>query len=140
MNWDHFYLDLCVRIAQRSKCLSRKCGACVVSNEVLVSMGYNGPPRRVPHCDSCLRAGIPSGTHHELCRGMHAEVNAILFGLQRGGLAGFTLYSLTSPCAQCAKIILQVGIVKVVYLELYPDKLGEALLREGGVELQMGVA
>ena len=80
--------------------------------------------------------GVPSGQKQELCRGLHAEQNAIiqaaLFGVS---IKDSQIYSLTQPCIVCSKMIINAGIRRVVFQEGYPDPLGERMLEEAGVEM-----
>lgn len=122
-------------VAGRSTCLRRQIGAVVVNGDVIVSTGYNGNPRHMPHCAEigCIRdeLKIPSGERMEICTGVHAEMNALLFAGKesRGGV----LYTTLVPCNTCAKMIINAGIRRVVYAEGYPDKMGLVLLEEAGI-------
>ena len=79
---------------------------------------------------------IPSGQRHELCRALHAEQNAFLQAARHGiSLEGATLYITTQPCSICAKMIINVGIKKIVIEGEYPDEMALDFLREAGVEL-----
>lgn len=124
--------------ASRSTCLRRQVGAVIVQEKRIVATGYNGAPSGMEHCLvlGCLRdrLGVPSGTRAEVCRGLHAEQNALMFS--RGAdLRGATLYCTNQPCVVCAKLIIQAGIRTVVYKESYPDPLALEFFREAGVEL-----
>ncbi|MBM4045819.1 MAG: cytidine deaminase, partial [Planctomycetes bacterium] len=81
-SWDEYFLRITHEVAQRSTCLRRKVGAILVSDKYILATGYNGVPRGLAHCAErgCLRAkhNVPSGERHELCRGLHAEMNAFL--------------------------------------------------------------
>ncbi len=107
----------------------------VVNGDVIVSTGYNGNPRAMPHCEEigCIRdeLKIPSGERMEICTGVHSEMNALLFAGKdsRGGV----LYTTIVPCNTCAKMIVNAGIRRVVYAEGYPDKMGLVLLEEAGI-------
>ncbi len=86
--WDVYFMMIAGVAATRSTCLRRRVGAVVVRERQIVSTGYNGAPRRLPHCDEagCLRTllSIPSGERHEMCRGSHAEMNAIALAAAAG--------------------------------------------------------
>jgi dCMP deaminase len=83
------------------------------------------------------KLNIPSGQNHELCRGIHAEQNAIIQAAMYGvSINEATIYVTCSPCVQCAKMIINAGIKNVVYCGDYPDKLSEELLNEAGINLQ----
>lgn len=126
-----------------STCLRRQVGAVIVSpDHRLISTGYNGAPSGLVHCDalgSCLREkmGIKSGTHHELCRGVHAEQNAIIQAAKQGScVSGCTIYVTHTPCSICAKMIINAGIRKVIALNSYPDPEALAYLMDAGVVYQ----
>ena len=126
------------QVATRSTCLRRQVGAVIVLNKRIIATGYNGGPAGLAHCldIGCLREqlGIPSGQQHELCRGIHAEQNAIVQAARYGlPIDGSVLYCTTQPCAQCAKMLINAGIVEVVYEQAYPDELATSILRESGM-------
>ncbi|RJQ54560.1 MAG: cytidine deaminase [Actinobacteria bacterium] len=128
-------------VSQRSTCLRRQTGAIVVRDRRILATGYNGAPRGLAHCDEagCLRQErkLSSGSHHELCRGLHAEQNAVLqaalYGVQ---IEESTLYSTHQPCVLCAKMLINAGIRRVVYRDSYPDELAQAMLAEAGILLE----
>ena len=102
-------------VSSRSTCIRRKIGAIIVKDKQVLSTGYNGSPRGLPHCSDvgCLRdeLGIASGTRHEICRAVHAEQNAICQAARYGiALQGTTLYCTMEPCRVCAMLIISVGI------------------------------
>jgi dCMP deaminase len=115
-------------------------GSLLVKDKYIVSTGYNGAPSGSPHCEDigCLRQqlNIPSGERHELCRAVHAEQNAItqaaFFGASTNGS---TMYVTCQPCVICAKMMINAGIKKVVYIEGYDDTLSLDMLEEAGVEV-----
>jgi len=126
-------------VASRSTCLRRQVGAVIVKDLRLLTTGYNGAPRGLKHCDEvgCLREQyhIPSGERHELCRGTHAEQNAIVQAALHGiAIDGATLYCTHHPCSACTKMIINAGIKRIVYAEGYPDALSAQLLAEAGIE------
>jgi dCMP deaminase len=117
-------------------------GAIIVKDKRILSTGYNGAPRGLPHCDEigCLREklGIPSGQRQEICRGLHAEQNAIVQAALHGvPIQGGQIFCTHQPCVTCAKMIINAGIVRVVCAEEYPDELGRSLLAEAGIELEL---
>ncbi len=126
-------------VATRSTCLRRHTGAIIVRDRRILTTGYNGAPSGIRHCEEvgCLREAlnIPSGERHELCRGLHAEQNAILQAALYGvSLEGAEIYTTHEPCVLCTKMIINVGIKKIYYLEPYPDELAKDLLKEAGIE------
>jgi dCMP deaminase len=115
-------------------------GAILVKNKRILATGYNGAPSGVAHCldIGCLRdqMGIPSGERHELCRGLHAEQNAILQAAHHGvSIAGSDLYCTNLPCIICSKMIINAGIKRVYYLDGYADLLSQEMLASANVEL-----
>jgi len=129
-------------VARRSTCLRRHVGAILVVERRLLATGYNGAPSGVPHCCEvgCLRdeMNVPSGQRHELCRGLHAEQNAIIQAAKHGvRIDGATLYTTHHPCSICAKMAINAGVVRIVCREDYPDDLGKKMLALGGVELEV---
>jgi dCMP deaminase len=139
-DWDTYWMNIVEQIGKRSTCLRRNIGAVVVKDNYIVSTGFNGAPKSLPHCSEigCLRdeLKIPSGTRHEICRGVHAEQNAIIRG-DPLRMEGATMYVNAKPCKICAKMIINSGIKKVVYIEFYPDNEGVKLLREAGIETKI---
>lgn len=129
------------KLAQtRSVCLRRKVGAVIVKDRMVISTGYNGVPRGVPHCDvvGCLRdkLKVPSGQRHELCRGLHAEQNAIIQAAYHGvQTRGAQMYCTFRPCIICVKMIINAGIDKVYFLADYDDPMSEQMAADGGLEL-----
>ncbi len=140
LSWDDYFMEITRLVAKRSTCLRRQVGAVIVRDKRILATGYNGAPRGLPHCSEtgCLREkmGVPSGQKQELCRGLHAEQNAIiqaaLFGVS---IADSQIYSVTHPCVVCAKMIINAGIKRVVFEDSYPDPLAQQMLQEAGVEM-----
>ncbi|HJJ00345.1 MAG: cytidine deaminase [Coriobacteriia bacterium] len=137
-SWDEYFMDITKRVATRSTCLRRAVGAILVHDKRIIASGYNGGPTGLAHCldIGCLREklGIPSGQQHELCRGIHAEQNAIIQAARYGvSIEGATLYCTTQPCTQCTKMLINAGITEIVYAEGYPDDLARELLDESGI-------
>ena len=112
----------------------------MVRDKRLLATGYNGVPKHLAHCldIGCLREklNIPSGERHELCRGLHAEQNAIIQAATSGtSIEGSTLYVTHYPCSLCIKMILNASVERVVYVEGYPDDLAKQLAEEGKLEI-----
>ena len=107
----------------RSTCVRRRVGAVIVSGNRILATGYNGSPAHTKHCTDigCLRQslGIPSGERHEICRGSHAEMNAIAQAASSGTpINGCTIYCTHEPCSMCSKLLINAGCRRVVYM--YP--------------------
>ena len=139
---DEYFMGIARLVSTRSTCLRRQVGAVIVRDRRILTTGYNGPPKGIAHCDvvGCLREqmGIPSGQRLDICRALHAEQNAIIQAALHGvSTEGAMIYVTHQPCFTCAKMIINAGIVRVVYGEGYPDELARQVLEEAGVELEM---
>lgn len=138
--WDQYFMEITHLVARRSTCLRRQVGAVLVKDKNILATGYNGAPSGVAHCldVGCLRERlqVPSGERHELCRGLHAEQNAIIQAAKHGtSIEGAILYSTTMPCIICSKMIINAGISRIVYEEGYADQLAGSMIAESGVEV-----
>jgi len=141
-SWDSYFLEIACVIAERSTCLRRKVGAVLVKDKRLLTTGYNGAPTGIRHCleTGCLRQmqNIPSGERHELCRGLHAEQNAIIQGALHGvSIKGADLYCTHHPCSMCAKMLVNAGVKRVVLKESYPDPLAVEIFQEACVQVKV---
>jgi dCMP deaminase len=139
-SWDEYFMRIAHEVARRTTCLRRSVGAVVVLDKRILSTGYNGAPSGLLHCSEtgCLRdqLNVPSGERTELCRGLHAEMNAMLQGARHGvRMEGATLYSTLVPCSLCSKMLINTGIVRVVAATEYPDTFAREMLDAAGVEL-----
>jgi len=140
-NWEIYFLKIAQLAATRSTCLRRQVGAVLVKEKKILATGYNGAPSGVAHCSAvgCLREqeNVPSGQRHELCRGLHAEQNAIIQAAYHGvSIQGAGLYCTNFPCVICSKMLINAGICSICYLEGYPDSLSERMLKEAGMLLR----
>ena len=140
-SWEEYFMDITHLVAKRSTCLRRHVGSLLVKDKKILATGYNGAPSRLEHCldIGCLRQkrGIPSGERHELCRGLHAEQNAIIQAAYHGvEIRGATLYCTNHPCIICSKMIINAGIQKIVYEEGYADALAKEMLKEAGIDVE----
>ncbi|HAI21913.1 MAG TPA: cytidine deaminase [Clostridiales bacterium UBA8153] len=136
-SWDEYFMEIVAVVARRSTCLRRQIGAVLVKEKRILATGYNGAPSGLPHCvdTGCAREHVPSGERQELCRALHSEQNALVQAARYGTpVLGATLYVTTAPCHVCAKLLVNAGIVRVVYGAAYPDHLAGAVLRDSGVE------
>jgi dCMP deaminase len=134
-------MEIAKVVAQRSTCLRRQVGAIIVKERRVLTTGYNGAPANLAHCldVGCERErrGVPSGERHELCRGLHAEQNAIIQAAVHGvSIQGGTLYTTDHPCSLCAKMLINAGIRRVVYSGPYPDELAVKILAEAGISVE----
>lgn len=140
-SWDHYFMEIAKLVSTRSTCLKRQVGAVIVKESRILSTGYNGAPKGITHCPEvgCMRQerGVPSGERHELCRGLHAEQNAIIQAAFTGvEIRGGTIYSTFKPCVICAKMIINAGIKRLVYCGDYPDDLSANILIESKMEVE----
>lgn len=140
-SWDQYFMDITRLVATRSTCLRRQVGALLVKDRNILATGYNGVPSGITHCETagCLRErlGVPSGERHELCRGLHAEQNAIIQAARHGtNIDGSTLYCTTMPCIICTKMLINAGITTVVYAEGYADALAREMIAEAGISIR----
>ena len=139
-SWEDYFMDIAILVAKRSTCLRRSVGAIIVKDKRVLSTGYNGAPSGVRHCKEtgCLREklNIESGKMHELCRGIHAEQNAIIQAAYHGvSLKGASLFCTNLPCSICAKMIINAGIKRIYYHSGYADELSQDMLKEAEIEL-----
>lgn len=137
-SWETYFMDIAALVAKRSTCRRRVVGAVLVKEKRILSTGYNGAPTGLKHCIDigCLREklNIASGERHELCRGIHAEQNAIIQAAFHGvSVKDATLFSTNLPCSICTKIIINSGIKKIYYLSGYADSMAREMLKEAGI-------
>jgi len=140
-SWDEYFIRITRQVSERSTCLRRKVGAIIVRDKRILATGYNGAPSGIRHCYEvgCLREakGVASGERHELCRGLHAEQNAIIQAALYGvAVSGASIYCTHQPCILCAKMLINAGIKEIYYEEGYPDPLSQELLGEAGVRVR----
>ena len=133
-------MDIAMLVAKRATCLRRAVGAVIVKDKRILSTGYNGAPSGIKHCidAGCLREelDVASGERHELCRGIHAEQNAIIQAAFHGvSIKEAALFCTNLPCSICTKMIINAGIQKIYYLSGYADSISEAMLKEAGLEV-----
>ena len=143
ISWDEYFMRFAELAATRTTCLRSSVGAVIVKNKHILATGYNGAPKKVPHCKDlggCLREklNVPSGERHELCRALHAEQNAIIQCAMSGqNIEGATIYITHQPCIICSKMIINAGIKRIVVREGYPDNLAKQILSEAGLSIIM---
>jgi dCMP deaminase len=139
-DWQTYFMDIAALVATRSTCIRRHVGAIIVKDNRILSTGYNGTPTGIRHCleRGCLRdeLEIPSGQRHELCRGLHAEQNAIIQAAYHGvTIEGGEIYCTNQPCIICAKMIINAGLKKIIIRNSYPDELATEMLAEAGLKV-----
>jgi len=138
--WDHYFMQIATVVASRSTCMRRRVGALLVLNKRILATGYNGAPVGLAHCGEigCLRQEmqVPSGERHELCRGLHAEQNAIIQAAVHGAaIRDSILYCTHYPCAVCAKMLVNAGVSSLVLADNYPDNLAKRIFAEAGIDV-----
>ncbi|HEX3017669.1 MAG TPA: deaminase [Caproicibacter sp.] len=126
----NYYLDIAETVLERGTCLRRNFGAIIVNHDEIISSGYTGAPRGRKNCIDagfCVREtlGVPRGERYELCRSVHAEMNAII-SAARNDMIGATLYlagreaktgdyvANPAPCSMCKRLIINAGIKQVI--------------------------
>jgi len=129
-SWDDYFINIALDVSTRSTCLRAQVGAIIVKDKRILTTGYNGAPKGLPHC---LDEGCEIVNGH-CVRTLHAEQNAILQAALYGvSLEGGTIYITHQPCHTCAKMIINAGVARVVYAGHYPDELAMKYLRLAGV-------
>ncbi|MDJ0913657.1 MAG: cytidine/deoxycytidylate deaminase family protein [Desulfobacterales bacterium] len=139
-SWKNYFMDIASLVAKRSTCTRRSVGAIIVKDKRILATGYNGAPSGIRHCEEtgCMRhkLKIKSGERHELCRGIHAEQNAIIQAAYHGvNIKDADLFCTNLPCSICSKMIINAGIKNIYFLDGYADKMSEDMLAEAGVQL-----
>ena len=128
---DNYYLNIALEVSQRGTCIRRNYGDVIVNDDEIISTGYTGAPRGTNNCVDiryCARSnmGVPSGERYELCRSVHAEMNAVIHASRRDAIGGIMylmgvdaedgkpLQSGAEPCRLCKRVIINAGITKVI--------------------------
>jgi len=131
-SWDEYFMRIAKEVATRATCPRRSVGAVIVLDRRILTTGYNGAPHGLAHCTE-VGCKIVDG-HCQ--RALHAEQNAILQAALNGvSTRGATVYVTCQPCNACAKMIINAGIVRVVFEGDYPDPFAMELFEESGIEL-----
>ena len=139
--YDEYFMEMAQVVSKRSTCVRRSVGAILVKDKHILSTGYNGAPKGLKHCDEvgCLREdlNVPSGRRHELCRGLHAEQNAIIqaavFGIP---IKDSVLYCTNTPCVVCVKMLINAGVREIIFSGDYPDELAKKMLSESNIKIR----
>ncbi len=132
-SWDEYFMGIAFQVAKRSTCDRARVGAIIVKDRRILTTGYNGAPAGLPHCDDIGHLMVDG----HCVRTLHAEQNAIIQAALHGvSVQGGTMYVTHQPCLTCAKMIINAGIVRVVYAGDYPDENSRAFLAQAGVGLQ----
>lgn len=140
-DWDRYFMNIAEQVSTRATCNRLHVGAVIVSSGAIVSTGYNGSPKGLPHCDDVGHLLKEMGGRLSCVRTAHAEVNAIAQAAKTGARVGDgTIYTTASPCYDCMKLIINAGIQKVVCGAPYTSRYGLSddaadLAREAGLEV-----
>ena len=131
-SWDEYFMGICRQVATRSTCARKFVGAVIVRDRTILSTGYNGSIRGLPHCDE-LGHMMQDG---HCVRTIHAEANAILQAAKNGtSIDGADIYVTASPCWNCFKLIANCGIRRVAFGEFYRDERIFSTAKQLGMEL-----
>ncbi|MDI6916790.1 MAG: dCMP deaminase family protein [Thermoplasmatales archaeon] len=135
---DEYFMEMAHLASKRATCIRHNVGCVVVKEKRILATGYNGAPKGLKHCEEvgCVRTqlNVPHGERHELCRGLHAEQNAIIQAAVFGvSIKNSTFYSTHYPCSICAKMLINAGIKEIVYDKNYEDELAKQILSESNI-------
>jgi dCMP deaminase len=135
-SWDEYFMRIALQAATRSTCDRKHIGAVIVRDKTILSTGYNGSIRGLPHCDD---VGHMMENDHCVAT-VHAEANAIIQAARNGtAIDGADIYVTASPCWNCFKLIANSGILRIHYLEFYRDERIITKAHEAGIELKQVV-
>lgn len=137
---DSYYMNYALKLSTTANCIKGKVGAILVKNNNIIAEGVNSVPNGVTPCteETCLRKKLKlkSGENQELCFVVHAEQNALIDALNKKiDVNDSVLYVTKQPCIICAKMLINAGIKKIIYLKAYPDKYSENLLQQAEIEI-----
>jgi len=131
--WDAYFMQIAVQVATRSTCDRKHVGAVIVRDKTILSTGYNGSVRGMPHCDDV--GHMMEDTH--CIATVHAEANAIIQAAKNGtAIDGADIYVTASPCWNCFKLIANSGIRRIFYLEFYRDERVLSVAAQAGIEMR----
>lgn len=140
-SWDEKFMEVAQTVSGWATCDRKLVGSVIVVNRVIVSTGFNGAPRGMPHCDDVGHQLVDMGGRKSCIRTAHSEANALVQAARTGAkVEGGTLYTTASPCYDCLKLIINAGIIRVVCQEFYASRYGvsgemEVFAKEAGIEL-----
>jgi len=132
VSWDEYFMSIALQAATRSTCDRKHVGAVIVRDKTILSTGYNGSIRGLPHCDD---VGHMMDNGHCIAT-VHAEANAIIQAAKNGtAINGADIYVTASPCWNCFKLIVNSGIRRIVFFEFYRDERILSVAKQAGVDL-----
>lgn len=133
VGWDKYFMSIAEVVASRSTCNRRHVGAVIVRDKIILSTGYNGSIKGLPHCDEI---GHLMENNHCI-RTVHAEANAIVQAASTGVMInGADIYTTSSPCWNCFKLIANAGIKRIIYCDPYPDERIFEFAKSTGITLK----
>ena len=131
-DWHTYFMSIARQAATRSTCDRKHVGAVIVRDKTILSTGYNGSLRGLPHCDEA--GHLMEGGH--CVRTLHAEANAIIQAAKNGvRIDAGTIYTTASPCFPCFKLCANAGLARIVFGEFYRDERIFDFARAIGIEL-----
>jgi len=138
---DNYFLKMALIVSERATCRRHSIGAVLTKDKIVLATGYNGAARGAKDCLElgCLRdeMGIKSSEHHEICRAIHAEQNAIIQASSKGiDLNGSIMYCTHTPCNICAKMMANAGVEELVVFEEYADDSFKKLFDELNIKVR----
>ena len=138
--WNDYFMTIAEDVKTRSTCIRRQVGAVIVKDKRILTTGYNAPPMGISHCtpETCIRTkyNIPSGEKHELCRGIHAEQNAVVQAAYHGvSICNASIYVTHQPCSICTKILINSGITHFLFRKPYNDPMAEEMFVEANIKI-----
>jgi len=145
-SWDEYFMQICDVVKDRSTCDRGRGGAVIVKDKQILTTGYIGSPRGLPHCDDVghqIKKVVhedSDGHESQHCvRTLHSEMNAILQAAKLGiPLDGATLYTFKAPCRTCAMAIINAGIKRVVSkFRYHADDEGGQMFKQAGVQFEI---
>lgn len=141
-SWDEYFMEIAQAVAKRSTCDRGRVGCVIARDKQIIVTGYAGSPKGLPHCDEVghqmKTVTHEDGTTSQHCmRTAHAEQNAIVQAAKLGNaINGATMYCRMTPCATCAKMIINAGIVRVVCEKKYHQgQEAEDMFKQAGIKL-----
>lgn len=138
---DSFFMTYAIKLSSTANCIKGKVGAVLAKDGNIIAEGVNSVPKGITPCteETCLRKKLKlkSGENQELCFVVHAEQNALIDALNNSiNVKDSVLYVTKQPCIICAKMLINAGIKRIVYLKEYPDNYSESLLKEAGIKIE----
>lgn len=141
MKDDKYYMDYAIELSKEANCIKGQVGAILVKDDKIIAKGVNSVPNGIEPCteETCIRKvlNLKSGERQELCFVVHAEQNALLDALDKKiDVKESTLYVTKQPCMICAKMLINAGIKRIVYLKPYPDMYSEKIITDAKIKLE----